>query len=48
LDLLLELVRRDRAYGEDAGRRGMVAVFDLLGGGDLVSRYRARMMTTLY
>jgi putative thioredoxin len=48
LELLLELVRRDRAYGEDAGRRGMVAVFDLLGAGDLVSRYRARMMTALY
>jgi len=49
LDLLLELVRRDRAYGDDAGRKGMVAVFDLLGGGgDLVSRYRARMMTALY
>jgi putative thioredoxin len=48
LELLLELVRRDRAYGDDAGRKGMVAVFDLLGGGDLVSRYRARMMTALY
>lgn len=48
LELLLELVRRDRAYGEDAGRKGMVAVFDLLGGGDLVNRYRARMMTALY
>lgn len=49
LALLLELVRRDRAYGEDAGRKGMVAVFDLLGGsGDLVTRYRTRMMTALY
>ena len=49
LDLLLELVRRDRAYGEDAGRKGMVAVFDLLGGsGDLVALYRARMMNALY
>jgi putative thioredoxin len=49
LDLLLDLVRRDRAYGEDAGRKGMVAIFDLLGGsGDLVSRYRARMMNALY
>lgn len=49
LDLLLELLRRDRAYGEDAGRKGLVAVFDLLGGsGELVSRYRARMMTALY
>lgn len=49
LELLLELVRRDRAYGEDAGRKGMVAIFDLLGGeGGLASRYRARMMTALY
>jgi putative thioredoxin len=49
LDLLLDLLRRDRAYGEDAGRKGMVAIFDLLGGaGDLVSRYRARMMNALY
>lgn len=49
LDLLLDLVKSDRAYGEDAGRKGMVAVFDLLGGaGELVTRYRARMMTALY
>jgi putative thioredoxin len=49
LEQLLELVKRDRAYGDDAGRKGMVAVFDLLGGaGDLVARYRARMMTALY
>ena len=49
LDLLLELLRRDRADGEDAGRKGLVAVFDLLGGsGELVRRYRARMMTALY
>lgn len=49
LELLLQLVRRDRSYGEDAGRKGMVAVFDLLGGsGDLVSRYRAQMMNALY
>lgn len=49
LDLLLELVRRDRAYGDDAARKGMVAIFELLGGsGDLVSRYRPRMMNALY
>jgi putative thioredoxin len=46
---LLELMKRDRAYGEDAGRKGMLAVFDLLGGGnDLVARYRAKMMNALY
>ncbi len=49
LEHLLELMKRDRAYGEDAGRKGMLAVFDLLGGGnDLVARYRARMMNALY
>ena len=48
LDLLLEVVKRDRGYGEDAGRKAMLAVFDLLGGGELVTRYRARMMNALY
>ena len=49
LELLLELMKRDRAYGDDAGRKGMLAVYDLLGGaGDLVTRYRARMMNALY
>lgn len=49
LDQLLEIMRRDRAFGDDAGRKGMLAVFDLLGGsGDLVARYRARMMNVLY
>ncbi|WP_295453547.1 thioredoxin [uncultured Thiodictyon sp.] len=49
LEGLLALMKRDRKYGEDAGRKGMVAVFDLLGGqGELVSRYRAKMMTALY
>lgn len=49
LEGLLALMKRDRSYGDDAGRKGMVAIFDLLGGqGDLVSRYRAKMMTALY
>ncbi len=49
LEELLDLMKRDRAYGEDAGRKGMLAIFDLLGGGhDLVARYRARMMNVLY
>ncbi len=49
LESLLELMKRDRTYGDDAGRKGMVAVFDLLGGADdLVTKYRARMMSALY
>ncbi|MEO5342133.1 MAG: co-chaperone YbbN [Gammaproteobacteria bacterium SHHR-1] len=49
LELLLELMRRDRAYRDDAARKGMLQVFDLLGGsGELVSRYRNRMFTLLH
>lgn len=49
LEQLLALMKRDRAYRDDAGRKGMLAVFDLLGGqGDLVARYRARMAAALY
>lgn len=49
LGQLLELMKRDRTFNEDAGRKGMLAVFDLLGGGgDLVAKYRARMMNVLY
>lgn len=41
LQQLLEIVKRDRRYGDDAGRKHMLAVFDLLGGkGELVNRYR--------
>jgi len=46
---LLELVQRHRAFGEDAGRRGMLAVFRLLGNqGELVDRYRALMYGALH
>jgi len=48
LELLLELMRRDRKFGDDAARRDMVAIFDLLGEDPLVSRYRSRMMNLLY
>jgi putative thioredoxin len=48
LEHLLELVKTDRAYGDDAGRKGMIQIFDLLGGGELVNRYRSRMTAVLY
>jgi len=49
LEHLLELVRRDRGYGDDAGRKGMLQVFDLLGGqGELVNRYRRAMFTAMH
>jgi putative thioredoxin len=49
LELLIELMKRERGYGDQAARRGLLAVFELLGGsGDLVNRYRARMSNLLY
>jgi putative thioredoxin len=46
---LLELMKHDRAFADDAGRKGMLAIFDLLGGqGELVASYRAKMMSALY
>jgi putative thioredoxin len=49
LEQLLELMKRDRGFEDDAGRKGMLSVFAMLGGeGDLVSRYRNRMLNALY
>jgi len=49
MDELLEIMRRDRAFGDDAGRQGLLAVFDMLGGeGPLVARYRQRMASALH
>jgi putative thioredoxin len=49
LEQLLEIVRRDRAFGDDVGRRKMLAVFDLAAGQpDLVSDFRRRLSATLY
>ena len=49
LEQLLTLMRRDRGYGDDAARKGMLMIFDLLGGeGDLVSTYRTKMARALY
>jgi len=49
LEQLLEIMRRDRQYGDDAGRKGMLKVFEMLGGkGELVSRYRQKMAGLLY
>ena len=49
LEQLLEIVRRDRGYGDDLGRRKMLAVFEMAAGDpDLVSDYRRRLSATLY
>ncbi len=41
---LLEIVKRDRKYGDDAGRKGLLKVFELLGNSHpLASQYRRKL-----
>ncbi len=48
MQLLLELMKADRSYGDDAGRNGLVKLFDILGDHPLVGQYRRRMASLLY
>jgi putative thioredoxin len=49
LSLLLELMRKDRQFNDDAARKTLLEVFNLLGGsGELVSQYRNKMFTLLH
>ena len=48
MDQLLEIVRRDRSFQDDIGRKTLLDVFNLLGGqGELVSRYRRLLASAL-
>jgi len=47
MEQLLEIVRRDRAFNDDIGRKTLLSVFNLLGGGELVSRYRRLLASAL-
>ncbi|CAG9169421.1 thioredoxin [Cupriavidus pampae] len=45
---LLEVVKRDRAFGDDAGRKTMLSVFEMLTDQpDIVSRWRRQLSTAL-
>ena len=49
LDHLLEIVRRDRAFRDDIGRRTMLQIFGVLGQQDeRVSEYRRRLASAMY
>ena len=48
MDLLLELMRKNRQFGDDAGRKGLLQVFELLGDDPRVNQYRRRMTNPLY
>ena len=47
MEQLLEIVRRDRSFQDDIGRVTLLSVFSLLGGGELVSRYRRLLASAL-
>jgi putative thioredoxin len=48
LEQLLEIVKADRAFGEDAGRKGMIEVFALAGDTpDVVRAWRQKLSTAL-
>jgi putative thioredoxin len=48
LEELLEIVRRDRAFEDDVGRRTMLQIFNLLGSdNDLVREYRGKLSAAI-
>ena len=49
LEAFMQLLQRDRGFRDDAGRKGLLAVFDLLENeGELVNSYRRRLFTLLH
>jgi putative thioredoxin len=48
MELLLQLMQKDRAFGDDAGRNVLLKVFELLGDDPRVSQYRRRMASLLH
>lgn len=49
INSLLELMQRNRAYGDDLARKTLLEIFDLLGRDDpLVKQYRRRLYALLY
>ena len=48
MELLLELMQKDRSFGDDAARNGLLKVFELLGNDPRVGQYRRRMASLLH
>ncbi|MBT9589663.1 MAG: co-chaperone YbbN [Thiobacillus sp.] len=47
MDQLLEIIRRDRSFEDDIGRKTLLSVFDLLGSDALVSQHRRKLASAL-
>ena len=49
MEQLLEIVRRDRAFRDDAGRKGLIAIFNMVGSqNELVGRYRSLLSEAMH
>jgi putative thioredoxin len=48
LNILMELMRDDRAYGDGAAQKTLIKIFDLLGDDPLTARYRSKMFALLH
>ncbi len=48
VDNLLQLMQRDRKFGDDAARLALLRLFDLLGDDPAITRHRARMFALLH
>ena len=49
LEAFMQLLQRDRGFRDDAGRKGLLAVFELLENeGELVNSYRRQLFTLLH
>lgn len=48
MENLLQIMQKDRNFGEDAARLALLRLFDMLGDDPAVTRYRARMFNLLH
>ena len=48
MDELLEMIRRDRRWNNEAARKALLSVFELLGDDPLVAEYRRKLASVLY
>jgi putative thioredoxin len=49
LETFMYILKRDRGFRDDIGRKSLLAVFELLGNeGELVTSYRRRLFTAMH
>jgi putative thioredoxin len=49
MEAFMSILQRDRGFRDDAGRKGLLAVFEMPGNeGELVNSYRRRLFNALH